>query len=142
MSRVSDEQFAHLANTGGASRRVITREEAPKSGVYVSTPDLEQRYDHNVTAKDVAEHRQRILNTRGAKGVQFQGGWPEDGRVYLDHSINAKHLSNGFVLARPDRWDQKSMYDADKGVYHSTSRRAPRQVERASGIKRRGRDAD
>lgn len=125
---LSNAEFAEKVNEGGASRRVSDLTEAPKTGVYVSTPDLERKKDGPVTADDAASHRDLIISTRGQHSA-YQGGWTDDQR-YLDHSINVENVPTAAALAL--RWKQKSVYDAGNDRYHSgfTAKPAPRSVMR------------
>lgn len=135
MSVLSDRQFADQVNAGGASRRLKDKAPAPASGFYVSTPKFEQAIQRPVTAKDAAQHRDRILSER-QQG--YQGGWNQDGTRYLDHSIRVDDLSTAVALGR--RFNQKSVYDAGADKYHSGfgKRTAPKSVQRVAAALHRG----
>lgn len=107
MGVLSNRQFQLKVRAGGASRDVNTKEEAPASGGYVSTPAGESRMRGRVTAGVVGRHLDRISGNGG-----YQGGWPakEGGNrvTYLDHSRRV--LSAGLAVGLGHAYGQESVY--------------------------------
>lgn len=123
MAALSNRQFARQVNAEGASRSVRTGEEAPKTGVYVSTPNREQQYRNDVSPGAVGRHMQKLVNDRRGG---YQGGWKEGkGSVYLDHSVRTTTLGLAVGLGRA--YEQKAVYAPQRksGQYIDTSPGSP-----------------
>lgn len=102
-SHLNDEQFAALANAGGASRR-LSDNRRPTSGIMVGIPGLEQRLPHPITAEHVARHRAIMAVMEGTGSGVYQGAWRanHEGKpvVVLDHSTRMPDTPTGEKRAR------------------------------------------
>ena len=82
---ISHEEFARLANEGGASRSFKTGEPAVGPGVMVSVPGAEKITDAPTTPKEVAEFHAEHASKAG--GEHYQGAWRSDGKIFHDVSV-------------------------------------------------------
>lgn len=81
---LSHEEFARLANEGGASRSFVTGEPAVGPGVMVSVPGAEKITKAPTSAKEVSEfHTQHSL---GAGEQHYQGAWRSGDKIFHDVS--------------------------------------------------------
>jgi len=70
---LSNEQFANLANEGGASRSFKTGESPKSPGVMVSIPGAEKITDAPYTAEQAKSFKEE--NKTKATGDVYQGSW-------------------------------------------------------------------
>lgn len=82
---ISHEEFARLANEGGASRQFATGEPAVGPGVMVSVPGAEKITEAPTSPKEVAEFHAEHKSTAGPE--HYQGAWRSDGKIFHDVSI-------------------------------------------------------
>jgi hypothetical protein len=84
---LSNEQFAKLANQGGASRSFKTGESPKGPGVMVSVPGAEKITDAPYTAEQAQSFKTE--HATKATGDVYQGAWKTGGKVFAD--ISVKH---------------------------------------------------
>jgi hypothetical protein len=84
---LSNEQFANLANEGGASRSFKTGESPKGPGVMVSIPGAEKITDAPYTAEQAKSFKEE--NKTKATGDVYQGAWKTGGKIFAD--ISVKH---------------------------------------------------
>ncbi len=84
---LSNEQFANLANEGGASRSFKTGESPKSPGVMVSIPGAEKITDAPYTAEQAKSFKEE--NKTKATGDVYQGAWKTGGKIFAD--ISVKH---------------------------------------------------
>lgn len=106
---LSNEQFAELANKGGASRSFKTGESPKGPGVMVSIPGAEKITKAPYTAAEAesfkAEHSAK------AKGDVYQGAWKSGDKIFSD--ISEKHTN--LASARKAGVAQKQIAGYDLG---------------------------
>src|SRR5256885_4685211 len=102
-THLNDQQFAEMANAGGASRRMVDSKR-PTSGLMVGVPGLEKRYPPPVEPYQVAHHRTLVAIHAGLGAGEYQGAWKTEHAgssvVVLDHSKRFPDTSSGEALAR------------------------------------------
>ena len=87
---LSNEQFAELANKGGASRSFKTGESPKGPGVMVSVPGAEKITDAPYTAEQAKNFKEE--HATKTKGDVYQGAWKTGGKVFSDISIKHNTL--------------------------------------------------
>jgi hypothetical protein len=87
---LSNEQFANLANEGGASRSFKTGESPKGPGVMVSIPGAEKI----TNAPYTAEQAKSFKEEHAAKATDdvYQGAWKSGGKIFADISVKRKTL--------------------------------------------------
>ena len=87
---LSNEQFAELANKGGASRSFKTGESPKGPGVMVSIPGAEKITDAPYTAEQAKSFKEE--HATKATGDVYQGAWKTGGKVFADLSVKHSTL--------------------------------------------------
>ena len=87
---LSNEQFANLANEGGASRSFKTGESPKSPGVMVSIPGAEKITDAPYTAEQAKSFKEE--NKTKATGDVYQGAWKTGGKIFADISVKHSNL--------------------------------------------------
>ena len=86
---LSNEQFAELANKGGASRSFKTGEEPKGPGVMVSIPGAEKITNAPYSAEEAKGFKEQYAAK--AKGDVYQGAWKSGDKIFSD--ISEKHTT-------------------------------------------------
>ena len=86
---LSNEQFAQLANKGGASRSFKTGEEPKGPGVMVSIPGAEKITNAPYSAEEAKSFKEQYAAK--AKGDVYQGAWKSGDKIFSD--ISEKHTT-------------------------------------------------
>ena len=86
---LSNEQFAELANKGGASRSFKTGEEPKGPGVMVSIPGAEKITNAPYSAAEAKGFKEQYASK--AKGDVYQGAWKSGDKIFSD--ISEKHAT-------------------------------------------------
>lgn len=81
---LSHEEFARLANEGGASRNLKTGEPAVGPGVMVSVPGAEKITKAPTTPEEVASFHAEHSSSAGSE--HYQGAWRSGGSIFHDVS--------------------------------------------------------
>lgn len=87
---LSNEQFANLANQGGASRSFKTGKSPEGPGVMVSIPGAEKISDAPYTAEQASSFKKEYASK--ATGEAYQGAWKTGGKVFADISVKHRTL--------------------------------------------------
>jgi len=87
---LSNEQFANLANQGGASRSFKTGKSPEGPGVMVSIPGAEKITDAPYTAEQASNFKKEYASK--ATGDVYQGAWKTGGKVFADISVKHRTL--------------------------------------------------
>jgi hypothetical protein len=87
---LSNEQFAELANQGGASRSFKTGESPTGPGIMVSVPGAEKITNAPYTAEQAKSFKEEHA-TRSIGDV-YQGAWKTGGKIFSDISVKHKTL--------------------------------------------------
>lgn len=106
---LSNEQFAELANKGGASRSFKTGEEPKSPGVMVSIPGAEKITKAPYTAEEAKSFKEE--HAEKAKGDVYQGAWKSGDQIFSD--ISEKHTT--LPAARKAGVEQKQIAGYDLG---------------------------
>jgi len=86
---LSNEQFAELANQGGASRSFKTGESPTSPGIMVSIPGAEKITNAPYTAEQAKSFKEE--HATRAKGDVYQGAWKSGDKIFSD--ISEKHTT-------------------------------------------------
>jgi hypothetical protein len=106
---LSNEQFAELANKGGASRSFKTGESPKGPGVMVSIPGAERITKAPYSAEEAKSFKEE--HAAKAKGDVYQGAWKSGDKIFSD--ISEKHST--LPAARKAGVEQKQIAGYDLG---------------------------
>ena len=106
---LSNEQFAELANQGGASRSFKTGEAPKGPGIMVSIPGAEKITKAPYSAAEAESFRTE--HSAKAKGEVYQGAWKSGDKIFSD--ISEKHTT--LPAARTAGVKQKQIAGYDLG---------------------------
>jgi len=104
---LSNEQFAELANKGGASRSFSTFEAPKGPGVMVSIPGKEKITDAPLTSDQA--NRFRKDHEISATSDTYQGAWKSGNKIFQD--VSKKHTNLPEARAAGEKNKQIAGYD-------------------------------
>lgn len=104
---LSNEQFANLANQGGASRSFSTFEAPKGPGVMVSIPGKEKITDAPLTADQATRFRKE--HEVSATSDMYQGAWKTGKKIFQD--VSKKHTNLPEARSAGEKNKQIAGYD-------------------------------
>ena len=107
MKNLNNDMVQHIMKNGGATFTSSLEHANLKKGYMVSLPEHEQ-----VVSLETAHTANLEKFTRLAKSLNgFVGTWLNNGRIYLDISVNILDLSEALRFGK--KWNQLAIYDIE-----------------------------